>query len=74
MVRLQVRVLESLLDGDTPARGERETPAHEVERVGLGLGAHFAQVAPAVEGERTEVVSAMLSAKKEEKRGRNDVL
>lgn len=55
MVRLEVGVLECFLDCDTLAWGEGEAATHEVKRVGLGLGAHFAQVAAAVEGEGTLV-------------------
>lgn len=51
VVRFEVGVLESLLDGDAFAWREREAAAHEVKRVGLGLGAHLAQVAAAVERE-----------------------
>ena len=56
MVWLEVGVLEGLFDGDTLAGREGQAPAHEVEGIGLGLGAHFAQVAAAVEGQGAEVV------------------
>jgi len=56
VVWLEVGVLEGLFDGDTLAGREGQAPAHEVEGIGLGLGAHFAQVAAAVEGQGAEVV------------------